>query len=111
MHSTKPPLSDSCFPITTFLSNFVPKYGPSEQCADPVTGSSSMPILGPKNRDRKSMAGLPGRLTLLRLVPPFSIVSGGVSLPAQQHMMTPLEKPSHSDRAEYCSDKQNMLRK
>ncbi len=25
MHSTRPPLSDSCFPITTFFPNFVPK--------------------------------------------------------------------------------------
>mmetsp|Transcript_36126 Transcript_36126/g.77037 ORF Transcript_36126/g.77037 Transcript_36126/m.77037 type:complete len:83 (-) Transcript_36126:1596-1844(-) len=72
MHSTKPPLSDSCLPTTTAFLSLLPKYGPNEQCAEPVTGSSSIPTFGPKKRDRKSIAGV---------------------IEAQQQIITPLEYP------------------
>ncbi len=37
------------------------QYGPSAVCADPVTGSSSIPDPGAKNRDTKSNSGLEDR--------------------------------------------------
>eukprot|EP00558_Chaetoceros_sp_UNC1202_P009274 CAMPEP_0197240494 /NCGR_PEP_ID=MMETSP1429-20130617/6770_1 /TAXON_ID=49237 /ORGANISM="Chaetoceros sp., Strain UNC1202" /LENGTH=116 /DNA_ID=CAMNT_0042700143 /DNA_START=81 /DNA_END=431 /DNA_ORIENTATION=+ len=54
VHSTIPPLADACSPTTWTLFNFLLKYGASAQCADPVTGSSSIPTFGPKKRERKS---------------------------------------------------------
>mmetsp|Transcript_48042 Transcript_48042/g.109119 ORF Transcript_48042/g.109119 Transcript_48042/m.109119 type:complete len:204 (+) Transcript_48042:94-705(+) len=58
---TAPPLLEACHPIKTEAPPFLAaQYGPSAQWADPVTGSSSMAMFGPKNRLTKSTASPSG---------------------------------------------------
>ena len=63
--------------MTKGLFSFREKYGPDTQWADPVTGSSSIPALGPKKRLKKSGSGS------------VEIVDKDETGGAMQHKMTP----------------------
>lgn len=51
---TEPPLEEAWYPKTSFLPRRPPQKSPRPQCAEPVTGSSLIPTLGPKNLETKS---------------------------------------------------------
>ena len=51
---TTPPRADAWNAVNSFFPKMPAQYGPSAVCADPVTGSSSIPDPGAKKRDTKS---------------------------------------------------------
>ena len=60
-----PPRADAWRATSSRRRSFVPHHGPSVQCAEPVTGSSSMPDAGAKKRDTMSNAGSLERLVIM----------------------------------------------
>lgn len=53
---TTPPRAEAWYPVISLFPRRDAQYGPSTQCAEPVTGSSGTPTRGAKNRDTKSYA-------------------------------------------------------
>jgi len=47
---TTPPRGEAWYPVISVLPSFAPQYDPRAVCAEPVTGSSSMPDAGAKKR-------------------------------------------------------------
>ena len=54
---TEPPRAEHWNPATSVFLSFSPQYGPRQQWAEPVTGSSGTPADGAKNREIKSTSG------------------------------------------------------
>ena len=60
-----PPRGDTWRATKDVRPSFRLQYGVRQQCADPVTGSSSMPEPGAKKRETKSQPGVVARLVTM----------------------------------------------
>ena len=70
------------------FSNLLLQYGVNMQCAEPVTGSSSIPAFGAKNRDTHPMKRNGNTLASLRKGQKGVIASVNAADPQVQRLMT-----------------------